>query len=113
MRKTVQIRISIESHAILKEISLGGMTISKLGDEAVLLLKEEKDKNTLENQAMLDILYQNGEIKMGEMTPKTAKYLELSTILDMLKVDTKSYRFWTSPKDLADNDTKQKKHDNK
>lgn len=114
MRKTVQIRISTESHAILKEISLGGVTISKLGDEAVLLLKEERDKNNLEYQAMLDVLYPNREKINDEMTPKTPRYIELSTTLKNLQKDMRPPHHWTSPKDLADNGTRRKKHeDNK
>ena len=47
MRNTVQIRISTESHAILKDMTKRGMTISRLGDKAVFLLKKEIEKTGL------------------------------------------------------------------
>lgn len=98
MRKTIQIRVSEASHTFLKEIANGGMTISKLADEAVLLFKKAKEKNTLEYQQKMAILYPNRKMKSGQKVSKTPSLSELSTMSRDLKKGS-----WLSPQN-EDND---------
>lgn len=104
MRKTKQIRVREDLHAYLKDISNGGMTISKLADKAILLLKKEKEKNLIEYEQKMAILFPNRKMKSGHNASKTPSVSELSTILK----DTKSGEFWTSSKYLPDNDNETK-----
>ena len=104
MRNTVQIRISTESHAILKDMTKRGMTISRLGDKAVFLLKKEIEKNTLEYEKKIAILYPNREIKNGHNVSKTQRLPELST----LSKDLKSGKIWTYLDLPSDNDNETK-----
>lgn len=104
MRKTKHVRVRDDLHAYLKDIANGGMTISKLVDKAILLLKKEKEKNLLEYQQKMAILYPNRKIKNGHNASKTPSVRELSTILK----DTRSGELWTSPKYLPDNDNETK-----
>lgn len=98
MRKTIQIRVSEVSHAYLKGIASGGTTISKLADEAVLLFKKEKEKNILEYEQKMAILYPNRKMKGGQKVSKTPSLSELSTISRDLKKGN-----WLSPQN-EDND---------
>lgn len=104
MRDTVQIRISRESHAILKKMSERGMTISRLGDKAVLLLKKQREQNNLEYEQKMAILFPNRKIKNRHNVSKTPSVSELSTILK----DLRSGDLWTSRKNLSDNDNETK-----
>ena len=108
MRKTVQIRISRESHEILKEMSKRGMTISKLGDKAVLLLKKEREQNNLEYEQKMAILFPNRKMKSGHNVSKTQSASEMSTMLRKIRKDMRSGDFWTSPNYLPDNDNETK-----
>ncbi|MCL9971993.1 MAG: hypothetical protein NBV63_01105 [Candidatus Pacebacteria bacterium] len=87
MRKTKQVRVRDDLHAYLKDISNGGMTISKLADKAILLLKKEKEKNVLEYQHKMAILYPNRGIKNEHNVSKTQRVAELSTILRKIEKD--------------------------
>jgi hypothetical protein len=108
MRSTIQIRISRESHAFLSSIANGGMTISKLADKAISLLKKEKEKDLLEYQHKMAILYPNRKIKSGHNVSKTQSAYELSTALRKIQKDMRSGDFWTSSKYLPDNDNETK-----
>ncbi len=108
MRDTVQIRISRESHAILKEMSERGMTISRLGDKAVLLLKKEREQNNLEYEQKMAILFPNRKMKSGHNVSKTQSVAEMSTMIRKIRKDMRSGDFWTSPDYLPDNDNETK-----
>lgn len=108
MRNTVQIRISRESHAILKEMSKRGITISRLGDKAVLLLKKEREQNNLEYEQKMAILFPNRKMKSGHNVSKTQSVAELSTMIRKIRKDMRSGDFWTSPDYLPDNDNETK-----
>ena len=104
MRKTKQIRVSEESWKYLKDIAHGSMTISKLGDKGISLLKKEKSKNLLEYEQKMAILFPNRKIKSGHNASKTPSVSELSTIMK----DLKSGKIWTSSKYSSDNDNETK-----
>jgi hypothetical protein len=104
MRKTKQVRVRDDLHAYLKDLSMGAMTISRLVDKAILLLKKEKEKNLLEYQQKMAILYPNRKLKSGHNVSKTPSISELSTILK----DTRSGKIWTSSNYLPDNDNETK-----
>lgn len=108
MRNTVQIRISKESHAILKEMSQRGITISRLGDKAVFLLKNNREQNNLEYQRKIAILYPNRKMKSGHDVSKTQSVSELSTRIGKIRKNMRSGDFWTSPDYLPDNDNETK-----
>jgi 3-dehydroquinate dehydratase len=80
------------------------MTISKLADKAILLLKKEKEKNNLEYEQKMAILYPNRKIKSGHNTSKTPSISEMATMLK----DMRSGEFWTSDKYRPDNDNETK-----
>jgi hypothetical protein len=56
MRKTKHVRVRDDLHAYLKDLSMGAMTISRLVDKAILLLKKEKEKDLLEYQQKMATL---------------------------------------------------------
>lgn len=108
MRNTIQIRISRESHAILKEMSKRGTVISRLADKAVLLLKKEKEQNNLEYEQKMAILFPNRKLKSGHNVSKTQSVAEMSTMIRKIRKDLRTGDFWTSPDYLPDNDNETK-----
>ena len=108
MRKTKQVRVRDDLHAYLKDLSMGAMTISRLVDKAILLLKKEKEKSILEYQHKMAILYPNRQEKNEHNVSKTQRSAELSTILRTLEKGNASKNNWTIQRNLSDNDNETK-----
>lgn len=103
MRKTKHIRVRDDLHAYLKDIANGGMTISKLADKAILLLKKEKEKNLLEYEQKMAILYPNRKIKNRHNASKTHSATELATKIREIQKAIKNGELGTTAKYSADN----------
>lgn len=103
MRITKQIRVREDLHAYLNEIAYGSLTISKLADQAILLLKKQKEKANKEEFHKLKVLYPNKRMDCSKR-PKPLDPSELSTFLKEVQKDLRTGELWTSEKYRANND---------
>lgn len=79
------------------------MTISRLVDKAILLLKKEKEKDLLEYQQKMAKMYPNREIKIGHNASKTQNGAELLTKIREIRKAMKTGELGTTAKYSADN----------
>ena len=102
--KTAHIRVSLEAYAYLKEEAKRGKTISRVIDNALILLKKDDEQKGLEYERKIAILYPDRKMKSGLNVSKTHSVAELVTIMKRIRKDTKNGDFWTSPHYSSDND---------
>lgn len=103
MRITKQVRVREDLHAYLNDIAHGSLTISKLTDQAILLLKKHKEKECKEEYHKLKALHPDMQISRSKRS-KPPDQSELSTFLKGVEKDLRTGELWTSEKYRANND---------
>ncbi len=113
MRITKQVRVGLRWHEFAKEYSREyGVPISKVMDLALKYFsgerKREQEKNNLEYEQKMAILFPNRKMKSGHNVSKTQSVAEMSTMIRKIRKDMRSGDFWTSTDYLPDNDNETK-----